>query len=61
MAVERLMSQLLSGHHAVTLPSHSHLLQPGEGTSVSEKQLTGYGLEYYLLALEKELKVPDYA
>ena len=42
------MSQLLCGHHEVIFSSHSHLLPPGEGASVSEKQLTGYGSEYYL-------------
>ena len=51
--VELLMSQLFSGHHAVFLSSQSHLLLPGEGASVSAKQLTGYGSEYLSMALKE--------
>ena len=47
LEVERLMSQLLSDHHVTILSSRSHLPPPGERTSVFEKQLTGYGSEYY--------------
>ena len=31
------------------------------GVSVSIKQFTDYGSEYYLIALEKELNILDYA
>ena len=48
LEVERLMSRLLSGHRVIILSSRSHLLPPGERTSVFEKQLTGDGSEYYL-------------
>ena len=48
------MSWLQSGHHVVNF---SHLV----GVSVSIKQFTDYGSEYYLIALEKELNILDYA
>ena len=43
-----------SGHHTVNV---SHLVE----ISVSIKQFTDYGSEYYLIALEKELNILDYA
>ena len=51
--VEWLMSQLLSGRHVVILSLQSHLLLPGEGASVSAKQLTGYGSEYLSMTLKE--------